>query len=84
MSTFHSNYIKYMDYYEANWIKVVLEHWMRHMFSFVPVLYVPTPFYKNLLSKPDYHLDKCTDIKVWSRGVDVDVFRPEARSLEFR
>jgi glycosyltransferase involved in cell wall biosynthesis len=79
ISTFHSNYIKYMDYYESPWIKVVLEHWMRHMFSFVPVLYVPTRYYKGLMSRGDYHLDKCVDIRVWSRGVDTEYFRPGLR-----
>lgn len=79
LSTFHSNYIKYMDYYESPWIKVVLEHWMRHMFSFVPVLFVPTEYYQRLMSKGDYHLDKCVDIRVWSRGVDTHFFRPQLR-----
>ncbi|GMH74673.1 hypothetical protein TrST_g3995 [Triparma strigata] len=84
VSTFHSDYILYMDYYEAKWIKIVLENYMRHTYSFTPELYVPTKYYKRLLSSPDYNLGGVTVIKDWPRPVDTCKFNPKHRSQHWR
>jgi len=80
MATWHSNYIEYMDYYEAQWIKQILLQWMRHTYSFVPRLLVPTKFIKESLSNEYYQLDKCTKIGIWGRGVDTNKFSPSFRT----
>ena len=84
IATWHSNYIEYMDYYEASWIKTSFIEWNRHTFSFVPKLFVPTPFIKDSLSSSYYQLHQCTELHIWGRGVDCDKFSPKFRSTDFR
>lgn len=73
-----------MDYYEASWIKIILENYMRHTYSFTPELYVPTEYYRRLLRSPDYNLKECVEVKMWGRPVDLRKFNREHRSEEWR
>lgn len=50
MGTYHSNIPDYMLFVPGmRWLKPVLEFLFRHMYNFLLVLYVPTPFIKNTL-----------------------------------
>ncbi len=84
LATFHTNHVLYMEYYQALWIQVVLEHYFRHMYSFIPELYVPTEYYRQLVSTSTLHFNRCTDVKIWGRGVDMSLFKPSNRSEGFR
>ena len=84
MGTFHSNYVDYLDHYGLFWIKPCLIGFFQHQYSFYQALYCPTPFIKGQLGQQDKRFDKCTNIQVWGRGIDLKKFNPEHRSLEFR
>ena len=84
MATFHSNIPDYMDHYPGlGWLKHILKAFFRHQYNFMQALYVPTPFIMRHLEE-DYQMDKCTNMQVWGRGVDVDRFNPSHRNLKFR
>ena len=63
-------------------MKSILLVYIRHVYSFTPLLLAPTPH--ALESMRGYGLDRVTEIGEWGRGVDTKVFTPEARSLEWR
>lgn len=84
MGTYHSNLVDYMDHYGLFWLKPLLVVFFRHNYNFLQSLYSPTPFIVNHLSKPPFNLHKCTDMKVWGRGIDLEKFSPGQRSEAFR
>jgi len=83
MGTYHSNIVDYMDHYGLYWIKPLLSAFFKHNYNFLQTLYVPTPFIKNKLIQGD-KLDRCTNIQIWGRGIDLQKFSPAHRSAAFR
>ena len=84
MGTYHSNIPEYMIHYEGmSWAKHFISSHMCQQYNFFQALYVPTPYIATKL-RDSYGLDACTDVRIWGRGVDTEVFNPCYRSLEFR
>jgi phosphatidylinositol alpha 1,6-mannosyltransferase len=84
MGTYHSNIPEYMAHYPGlSWLKHILGHFFRHQYNFLQALYVPTPFIQKHLID-DYKMERATNLGVWGRGVDVESFNPNHRSLKFR
>jgi len=84
MTTYHSNFIDYMDHYPGmRFVKPFIKGWFLHYYSFFQSVYVPTPFIINQLKK-NLDLHQNVDLKVWGRGIDLDKFSPTCRSEEFR
>lgn len=84
MGTYHSNIPNYMLHYPGMaWLKPILEQFFRHAYNFLQALYVPTPYIKKKLIK-ELKMDRVTNLEVWGRGVDLEKFSPNKRSLIFR
>lgn len=84
MTTYHSNFIDYMDHYPGmGFVKPMITGWFLHYYSFFQSVYVPTPFIINQLQK-NLNLHQNVDLKVWGRGIDLDKFSPNHRSDQFR
>ena len=84
LGTYHSNIPEYMEHYPGlSWLKHVLAAFLKHQYSFLQALYVPTPYIQNYLSD-QYQMDRATAVKVWGHGVDVNKFHPSNRSDAFR
>eukprot|EP00586_Coscinodiscus_wailesii_P003406 CAMPEP_0172481774 /NCGR_PEP_ID=MMETSP1066-20121228/7869_1 /TAXON_ID=671091 /ORGANISM="Coscinodiscus wailesii, Strain CCMP2513" /LENGTH=599 /DNA_ID=CAMNT_0013244367 /DNA_START=122 /DNA_END=1918 /DNA_ORIENTATION=+ len=84
MGTYHSNIVDYFDHYPGMaWIKPLLRAFFRHNYNFLQSLYVPTPFIRRHLTQ-DFDLDRCTKLKIWGRGIDINKFSPEHRCQSFR
>jgi glycosyltransferase involved in cell wall biosynthesis len=84
MGTYHSNIPEYMTHYPGmGWLKPVLASFFRHEYNFLQALYVPTPFIHRHLSNK-YHMDQVTNLGVWGRGIDLELFSPKHRSQAFR
>lgn len=85
MGTFHSNYVEYLDHYRGfGFAKPIIKGPIRHNYTFLQALYVPTPFVKKHLCSEEYQLNRCTNIKIWGRGYDTDKFSPSKRCNLFR
>jgi len=85
MGTYHSNIVEYMDHYGVSFVKPFLSAFLRHCYNFMQALYVPTPYMKRYLTENGlYKLNRCTDLKVWGRGIDLEKFNPKHRSHSFR
>lgn len=84
MGTYHSNIPDYMLFVPGlSWVKPILEVIFRHLYNFLQVLFVPTPFIKETLTR-ELQMDCVTNVKVWGRGVDLQRFSPSHRSTSFR
>ena len=52
MGTYHSNIPDYMLFVPGlSWVKPILEVIFRHLYNFLQVLYVPTPFIQQTLTE---------------------------------
>ena len=84
MGTYHSNIPEYMDHYPGlGWLKHILWGFFRHQYNFYQALYVPTPYIKNFLIDSQ-KMDRITSLQIWGRGVDVQMFQPGFRNIQFR
>lgn len=84
MGTYHSNIPDYMLFVPGlSWVKPILEVIFRHLYNFLQVLYVPTPFIRQTLTD-QLQMDCVTNVKVWGRGVDLKKFSPSHRTNTFR
>lgn len=84
MGTYHSNIPEYMAHYPGfHWLKPLLGQFFLHQYGFLQALYVPTPYIHTFLSNT-YNMNKATSLKIWGRGIDLQQFSPQHRSLKFR
>ena len=83
MATWHSNYCDYLRYYFLEWIlKPGFLRYLQGFYEQMPAVYVPTPYIKEKMMQEGF--GKYTELKEWGRGVDLTLFSPDRRSLEFR
>ncbi len=82
LTTWHSNYCDYLQYYFLSIFKNILWTYLCSFYEQIPQMFVPTPFIRNKLIHEG--LGKYTDIKVWERGCDLELFSPFKRSSNFR
>ncbi len=84
MGTYHSNIPEYMEHYPGfTWLKYILAAFFRHQYNFLQALYVPTPYIAKHLTD-NYKMDRVTNLAIWGRGIDLEKFSPNHRSLKFR
>lgn len=84
MGTYHSNIPEYMEHYPGiGWVKFALGAFFRHEYNFLQHLYVPTPYIRqHLIDSWDMH--QVTKLDIWGRGIDLERFSPQHRSLKWR
>uniref|UniRef100_A0A7S2UW85 Glycosyl transferase family 1 domain-containing protein n=2 Tax=Fibrocapsa japonica TaxID=94617 RepID=A0A7S2UW85_9STRA len=69
-------------YYVEWWLRPPVMHYFKYFYSHMPQLLVPTPFIRSKLENEGF--DQITRMKIWGRGVDMQIFNPSRRSQEFR
>ena len=79
VSTFHTDYDKYMDYYKMKHLKPFAWAYLRKIHNNCRMTFCPSEETKNMLLA-----HKIKNVSVISNGVDVDSFNPEFRSDELR
>lgn len=83
MSTWHSNYVDYLQYYYVEWLlKLPFQRYLQGFYEQMPVVYVPTSYMKNKMEVEGFGIH--AKIEEWGRGVDLKLFSPERRSNAFR
>jgi phosphatidylinositol alpha 1,6-mannosyltransferase len=84
IGTWHSNYVDYLKYYYIEWIiGSALQRYLRGVYEQIPNVYVPTQYMINKM-RDEWRYGTCTELKMWGRGVDMDIFSPARRSETFR
>jgi len=83
IATWHSNYCDYLKYYFLEWIaKPGFLRYLQGFYEQMPVVLVPTPYIRDKMVKEGF--GRFTELKLWGRGCDLDLFSPDRRSQEFR
>lgn len=83
VGTWHSNYCDYIKFYSAAWWLVpIVRRYIQQFYGGIQTTYVPTEFMRIKLRAERY--DQFTDMQIWGRGVDLDLFSPARRSSTFR
>mmetsp|Transcript_72385 Transcript_72385/g.205938 ORF Transcript_72385/g.205938 Transcript_72385/m.205938 type:complete len:455 (-) Transcript_72385:443-1807(-) len=83
VGTWHSNYCDYLKFYSsAWWLTPVVRRYIQQFYGAIPTTYVPTEYMRKKLTTEGYHY--FTDMQIWGRGVDLDRFNVQQRSLSFR
>jgi len=84
MGTWHSNYIDYLKYYYIEWVLGPGFHrYLKGFFEQLPTVYVPTTFLLRKM-RDEWGYGTATELKLWGRGVDMNIFSPDRRSDRFR
>lgn len=84
MCTWHSNYVDYMKYYRCIhwWLGPLMTRYFWAFYAHMPVVYVPTEFIREKCRQEGFA--RVTDLRVWGRGVDTQLFSPDQDVAAFR
>ena len=73
VASFHTRYETYLRYYGLGWAEKYLLKYLRYFYQRCDHVYVPTDSVAEILQQNDL----ARDIRIWSRGVDTNLFTPE-------
>ena len=80
VSTYHTHFPSYLGYWGPGWLEPAAWATARRFYGRCNEVYVPTP---TLLSELREHgID--TTLRLWPRGIELDLFRPDRRSEDWR
>jgi glycosyltransferase involved in cell wall biosynthesis len=80
VASFHTRFDTYPRYYNMGWLEKYLTRYMRYFYSRCEHVYTPSHSMTDEL-----RADKIgRDVRLWTRGVDGDLFNPEKRDHEWR
>ena len=80
VTTYHTHFASYLDFYHLGWSEGLLWSRLRGFYNRCEEVYAPTPAMRDVLIA---HGIRST-IRLWPRGIELDRFRPEARSDVWR
>ncbi|WP_417320903.1 glycosyltransferase family 4 protein [Emcibacter sp.] len=80
VASFHTRYETYLQYYGLGWAEKYLMKYLRYFYQRCDHVYVPTESVAEILEQNDL----ARDIRIWSRGVETNLFNPEKRDLNWR
>ena len=80
VSSFHTRFDTYFRYYGVRAFEEWCRRYFRHFYARCEHVYVPSPSMKDVLSKARIG----RDIRIWSRGINRELFSPDKRDLEWR
>lgn len=78
-SSFHTNFDQYTRDYRIGWLKPIVSAWLRHLHNRTRRTFAPT---HDLLARLDR--EGYANLRLLSRGVDTDLFRPSRRDESLR
>ncbi|MEM9168744.1 MAG: glycosyltransferase family 1 protein [Pseudomonadota bacterium] len=80
VASFHTRFDTYPRYYGAPWLEGVLTGYMRRFYARCEHVYPPSASMAEELRRDGIG----TDLRLWTRGVDADLFSPERRDPDWR
>ena len=80
VSTYHTHFASYLDYYRLGLAENALWAALRRFYNRCDEVYAPTPTMRDALVAQGIK----STIRVWPRGIELDRFRPQARSEAWR
>lgn len=80
VSSYHTHFTSYFKYYSMEMLEVLGWKYLMWFYSQCKHVYVPSASMADELSEHGIS----EGLRIWARGVDVELFKPERRSLEWR
>ena len=80
VASYHTHFASYLDYYRLGVLEGATWRYLRWFYDQCRHVYVPTPSMLHVLR--DHGIS--SDLRLWPRGVESDLFNPSRRSLEWR
>lgn len=80
VASVHTRFETYFDYYRMGFIRRGAERLLKSFYGDLAEIYAPSESMADVLRREGYS-DK---VRIWSRGVDRHIFRPEARDMAWR
>ena len=80
VSTLHTHFDTYLDYYSLGWLKPLLQARLRAFYGACDYVLAPNPAIAEQLGVDA----PAARVRVWARGVDAALFNPERRSATWR
>ncbi len=80
VSSYHTHFSTYLRYYRLQLFEPLLWRYLRWMYGKSEHLYVPSESVADVLRQHGLR----DNLKLWSRGIETDRFRPDNRSLAWR
>ena len=79
VSSYHTDFSRYADAYGAPWLREPVRRYLARFHARSRRVYTPgSPAAREL------EAGGLTDVEVWGRGVDIDLFHPDRRSASLR
>lgn len=80
VSSFHTRFDTYPRYYHMAWAEKYVTAFMRRFYHRCEQVYVPSECMAQILREQNM----ARDIRLWTRGVDSELFSPARRNMEWR
>lgn len=80
VASVHTRFETYFDYYGLGFLRRSVERLLRNFYRDLTEIYAPSEGMAELLRQGGYS----PAVRIWSRGVDRRIFRPDARDLGWR
>ena len=80
VASFHTRFDTYPRYYKARWMEKYLTRYMRHFYGRCVHVYAPSQSMADELKADGIG----RDVRLWTRGVDSELFSPAKRDLAWR
>lgn len=83
VASFHTRFDTYPTYYGLDWLSTILNNHMRRFYHRCEHVYVPSQSMIDVLIE-EKMARKDDDLRIWTRGVDQEIFNPERRDMAWR
>lgn len=80
VSSYHTHFPSYLKYYKLSILEPLLWKYLKWFYKHCEQLYVPTGSMAQFLEE----LKVESEIKIWARGIDNNLFNPKKRDEEWR
>jgi glycosyltransferase involved in cell wall biosynthesis len=80
VASYHTHFASYLDYYRLGMLEGATWKYLRWFYGQCRQVYVPTPSMLEVLREQNI----ASDLRLWPRGVESDLFNPSRRSLDWR
>lgn len=80
VASVHTRFETYFRYYKAAWMQTFIETALRRLYRKCAEIYAPSESMAAVLT--DQRMNR--KVRIWSRGIDGDLFHPDKRDVEWR
>lgn len=80
VSSFHTHFSSYLKYYKIGFLESLLWKYLSWFYNHCEQVYVPSRSMAEILQ--EYSIR--SELRIWERGIDTDLFTPSKRQKEWR